>query len=279
MEKFDELYKIRHSLSHILAQAVQQTFGVDTKLGVWPAIENGFYYDMLFAKPVSEDDFKSLEEAMKKIISQDQKFWHIDCDEATARKINNFLNQPLKNELIDGFVAGGETKFSFFYNYIDPRSSSRLAENQQYYEYYQNLNNFLAQNFEGFEDKFVTFIDMCQGWHVESTKSIQPGSYKLAKLAWAYRKWDENNIQLTRIYGYAFEEKSQLQEYITQLEKLKKEIIEFCERRWNFLQFHRLFEQVLCFCNQTEWLSEKLWKIIFGNFIKTNDIKEFGLHI
>ena len=222
MEKFDELYKIRHSLSHILAQAVQQTFGVDTKLGVWPAIENGFYYDMLFAKPVSEDDFKSLEEAMKKIISQDQKFWHIDCDEATARKINNFLNQPLKNELIDGFVAGGETKFSFFYNYIDPRSSSRLAENQQYYEYYQNLNNFLAQNFEGFEDKFVTFIDMCQGWHVESTKSIQPGSYKLAKLAWAYRKWDENNIQLTRIYGYAFEEKSQLQEYITQLEEAKK---------------------------------------------------------
>ena len=222
MEKFDELYKKRHSLSHILAQAVQQTFWPSVKLWVWPAIENGFYYDMLFEKPLSEENFKLIEEAMKKIISQDQKFWHIDCDETTARKINDFLNQPLKNELIDGFVQNGETKFSFFYNYIDPRSSSRLAENKTYFEYYQNLNNFLAQNFEGFQDKFITFIDMCQWGHVETTKDIEAWSYKLAKLAWAYRKWDENNIQLTRIYGYAFEKKSELNDYITQLEEAKK---------------------------------------------------------
>lgn len=222
MEKFDELYKKRHSLSHILAQAVQQTFWPSVKLWVWPAIENGFYYDMLFEKPLSEENFKLIEEAMKKIISQDQKFWHIDCDETTARKINDFLNQPLKNELIDGFVQNGETKFSFFYNYIDPRSSLRLAENKTYFEYYQNLNNFLAQNFEGFQDKFITFIDMCQWGHVETTKDIEAWNYKLAKLAWAYRKWDENNIQLTRIYGYAFEKKSQLQDYITQLEEAKK---------------------------------------------------------
>jgi threonyl-tRNA synthetase len=89
--------KIRHSLSHIMAQAFLELFP-KAKLGIGPAIENGFYYDFLLAKPLQETDLAKIENRIKEIISQNQKFEKQEISKIKAKKL--FKNQPFKLELI-----------------------------------------------------------------------------------------------------------------------------------------------------------------------------------
>jgi len=181
-----ELSSMRHSLSHILAQAVLK-FYPEAKLTIGPAVDNGFYYDFdLGDKSFSEEDLKNFQKEMEKIIKDKQKFEQFDLsvDEAKERLANN----PYKLELIEELVKEGETTISF----------------------YRNVNN----------KGEVTFEDMCIGPHAENTREI--GAFKLDKIAGAYWRGKEENKMLQRIYGLAFATKDELFQYLKMREEAEK---------------------------------------------------------
>jgi threonyl-tRNA synthetase len=131
-EQKSKLEIMRHSASHILAQAVLKLFP-DTKLGIGPAIENGFYYDFEFSEPIEEEDLPKIEKEMKKIIKQKLPFKQIMMSKEEAEKYLKKTDQVYKLELLDE-LEGNE--FSFFVT----------GENE--------------------------FADLCRGPHVENTKDI-----------------------------------------------------------------------------------------------------------
>ena len=169
---------LRHSLSHILAAAVQELYP-GTKFGIGPSIENGFYYDLEFAKDISPADLKKIKKQMQKIIKKDLKFEKEKITKKQAQKI--FKNQNYKLELI--------------------------KENKD--------KDLLIY-------KLGDFTDLCKGPHVKSTKEVDFDTFKLTKIAGAYWKGNEKNKMLTRIYGIAFQNKKELNEYLKQQEEAEK---------------------------------------------------------
>ena len=170
------IYKLRHSLAHVLAQAVQQEFD-GVKLGFGPPVENGFYYDFDFGENVVNDThLKQLEKKMKKIISQNQRFERVDTDFNGALKICDELGEPYKKENIRNLFEKGETEFSFYSN--------------------------------------GPFTDICEGPHVAETKEIPKGCFKLDRVAGAYWLGSEKNKMLTRIYALCFEDRDGLENYL-----------------------------------------------------------------
>src|SRR3989344_8450973 len=100
MEKVDDLYKLRHSLAHVLAQAVLKLWP-STKITIGPPIDYGCYYDFLFEHPISDADFPVIEKEMKKIIHQGQIF---RCDTLSVKRAKSYWKkqeQPFKVELIE----------------------------------------------------------------------------------------------------------------------------------------------------------------------------------
>ena len=161
---------IRHSLSHIMAKAVQELFpGV--KFGIGPAIENGFYYDFDLPKGLSSKDLPKIEKKMKVIISKNLAFKKKKLAKSEISKI--FKRQPYKLELIQELP---KTKLTFY--------------------------------------ELDSFLDLCQGPHIKSTKEINPNAFKLTKIAGAYWKGSEKNPMLTRIYGVAFKTKKELESFL-----------------------------------------------------------------
>jgi len=178
-----KIEKIRHSLAHILAYAIQEFFpGV--KFGIGPAIENGFYYDFDFSSAknfqgIGDKDLAKIEEKMRELIRQNIKFVKKIIPKEEAEKI--FENQPFKLELI-----------------------KEIKESE--------VSIYESQN----------FIDLCAGPHVKSTKEINPDAFKLTKIAGAYWRGDEKNPMLTRIYGIAFEKKDDLENYLKLQEEAER---------------------------------------------------------
>lgn len=171
-----QLYKIRHSLAHVLAQAVQLEYP-EVKLGFGPPIDNGFYYDFDFGtEHVTDADLKKIEKRMKKIISQNQAFERVDTDFEGALKICEEIAEPYKKENVENLKDRGTTDFSFYKN--------------------------------------GPFTDICEGPHVDSTKELPTGAFKLDRVAGAYWLGDEKNKMLTRIYALAFENREQLDDYL-----------------------------------------------------------------
>lgn len=171
-----QLYKIRHSLAHILAQAVQLEHP-NVKLGFGPPVDNGFYYDFDFgAEVINDTHLKQIEKRMKKIISQNQQFERTDTDFSGALEICEKISEPYKKENVENLKGRGVSEFSFYSN--------------------------------------GPFTDICEGPHLESTKDIPKGCYKLDRVAGAYWLGDEKNKMLTRIYALAFETKEDLDEYL-----------------------------------------------------------------
>lgn len=183
MEEQDnpKLYRIRHSFAHILAQAVQTKFpGV--KLGFGPPTDTGFFYDFDFGdKQLHLDDLKEIEKIMRRIIAERQPFAREDFDVGgAAERLKAVGDESYKQENIQSLHSRGVKNFSFYSN--------------------------------------GKFTDLCEGPHVEHTGQLPPDAFKLDRVAGAYWLGSEKNKMLTRIYGLAFENKEQLQQFIKRRE-------------------------------------------------------------
>ena len=223
----DGLYRKRHSLSHILAQAIQREQQRDVEVAIGPAIDNGFYYDFLFAqdKQIKEEDLKKIQSQMEKIIKENQDFVGFSLPDAESQKlVLDLMKQQYKEEMRSEFAAAGE-EITFWANTIVESAKDALLKgiNPEYIAYYQTVTDYLQARFpDQFAGKFVTFLDMCEGGHVNSTKEIDPRAFKLEKLAGAYWRGNSDNVMMTRVYGLAFDTKEELQSYITMMEEAKK---------------------------------------------------------
>jgi len=222
-----ELLPIRHSFAHILAQAVQRKITPNVMLGIGPAIDNGFYYDFYFQdwKTLSDKDLKTLEKEMKKIISENQTFKKAVVEPDFAKSLLEKMGQKFKLELLEEFIQNWE-EISFYYNTVkapkDKIEKVLSSASKDYINFYSSITDFLKDKFNLAEDEFVTFIDLCEGPHVSSTKELPADAFKLYKVAGAYRRWNENNPMMIRVYGLAFGTKQQLQDYLKFLEEAKK---------------------------------------------------------
>lgn len=192
-EQYEEsnLYRIRHSTAHIMAEAVLDMFP-EAQIAIGPPIADGFYYDFDLPRPLTPEDLKEIEKRMKKIIGGNHPFKREVLSADEARRV--FDKQVFKQELIDGLDQGG------FDEYGEP------LEGQVEISTYS-------------VDKFT---DLCRGPHVESTKQINPKAIKLMKVAGAYWRGDEKNPMLQRIYGTAWETPEELQDYLQRLEEAQK---------------------------------------------------------
>ena len=178
----DALHILRHSSAHILAQAVLNLYP-DAQYGVGPSIENGFYYDFLFSKPLKESDLLDIELEMKEIVKSSQNFVRSEITKKDATKL--FKKQTLKIELIESAESNegvGNDTVSLYHN-----------------------------------DEFV---DLCMGPHIPNTSLLK--YFKLTKLSGAYWRGDETNIQLQRIYGTSWFSKEDLNTYLIQQEEAEK---------------------------------------------------------
>jgi len=188
-----QLYKVRHSAAHIMAQAVTELFKPgEAKVAIGPPIEDGFYYDFELPRQLTPEDFSVIEKRMREIISSDYEFKKRVVSAKEAKQ--EFKSQPYKLELIEGLEKGG----------MD--------------EYGQPLK-------EKPEISFYThdgFTDLCRGPHVKKTGEINPDALKLISIAGAYWRGDEKNAQLQRVYGTAWETAQQLEEYLWRQEEAKK---------------------------------------------------------
>ncbi len=187
-----KLYRIRHSAAHIMAQAVMEMFPGEAKIAIGPPIENGFYYDFDLPRHLTPDDLKAIEKRMRQIIAGKHPFEKRVISAGEARQV--FADQPYKLELIDGLEQGG---FDEDGNPIDEVPEISLYTHD-------------------------TFTDLCRGPHVENTGAINPSAVKLLSVAGAYWRGDENNPQLQRIYGTAWETPQELKDYLRMLEEAKK---------------------------------------------------------
>ena len=184
IDKDSFLYKVRHSLSHVLAQAVQQ-YRPGTVLGFGPPIDNGFYYDFLLPESISAEDLPEIENLMKKIIAEKQDF---QCEELPA------------DEALARIEAMGEPhKLEYAKELIEKENLASLT-------FYTN----------------GPFLDMCEGPHVENTRQLPRDGFTLHSIANAYWRGDERNVSLTRIYAYAFHNKKELKAYVARREEALK---------------------------------------------------------
>ncbi len=187
-----ELYRIRHSTAHIMAQAVMEMFPGEAKIAIGPPIEDGFYYDFDLPRPLTPEDLEGVEARMKEIIAGDFEFQRevLSAEDAQER----FADQPYKIELIEGLEAGGMDEYG------EP-----IEEKPEISIYTHDI-----------------FTDLCRGPHVKSTKKINPKAVKLLNVAGAYWRGDEKRPMLQRIYGTAWESADELDQYLWRLEEAKK---------------------------------------------------------
>jgi threonyl-tRNA synthetase len=215
----------RHSLAHVMAQAVQQNFpGVKCATG--PYTEDGFYYDFDFgAQEFSDKDFKQIEKSMKKIVSQNQDFQMFEVSYEQAREILKIMGEDFKIEIVDMLESGKfkntekiSGKISFYINTGKWWTASDL---QSYIE--EKWYFSFSSHMDGDQIRNLKFIDMCAGpEHVASTSALDANSFKLARVAGAYWMGNAENQQLTRIYAFAFANKDELDVHLKMLEEAKK---------------------------------------------------------
>ena len=199
----EELKSMRHSLAHIMAQAIQHLWP-QAKFGVGPAIDNGFYYDIYLDNgTISEADLPKIEEEMRKIVAANYPFERRDASVEEAIDWAMSGDQSFKVELLNDLKRSGTT------------IASELAGEK------------MGSVSDG-DSKVKTvslysqgdYTDLCRGGHVDSTGKV--GAFKLTKTAGAYWRGNENNPQMQRIYGVAFATQEELDEYLNRLEIAKQ---------------------------------------------------------
>ncbi len=174
--------KLRHSLAHIMMQALENLYGAVPAIG--PAIEDGFYHDFDLEEKITDKDLKKIKKEMFKIISKDLPIEKVVLPIDEGIKLLKDKNYIYTVELAEELKEQGETELSFY--------------------------------------KQGDFINMCKGPHLNSTREVNQKAFKLTKIAGAYWRNDENNKMLDRIYGVAFETPEKLAEYEQMLVEAEK---------------------------------------------------------
>src|SRR5580765_1015203 len=187
--KMTELERIRHSCAHVMATAILRLWP-DAQFAAGPPVETGFYYDVDLQHRISPEDFPKIEEEMKKEIKANHTFEKkiVTREQAVADAQRGRLGALADRQVPSKFKVG---------NLEDIPEGEPIS-------YYQNGD----------------FLDLCAGPHVMRTGNI--GAFKLTTVASAYYKGDERNPQLQRIYGTAFKNKTQLDEYFKMIEEAKR---------------------------------------------------------
>ena len=175
-----QLLRIRHSMSHVMAMAVQTLFP-RALVTIGPWTDTGFYYDFDSPDPFSEADLKAIKKEMIKIINRKLPLQRIEVSRAEAEAKIKALNEPYKLEILAGIQ--------------EPITLYTLGEE---------------------------WWDLCAGPHVAHTGELNARAFELESVAGAYWRGDENNAQLQRIYGTAWETPEQLAEYQRRQEEAKR---------------------------------------------------------
>lgn len=186
-----ELYRIRHSTAHIMAQAVLEQFP-DGKVAIGPAIDDGFYYDFDLPRPLTPEDLEKIERRMRSIIQSRVRFERRVVSAEEARQI--FHDQPYKLELIAGLEEG------------------KLDEDGNPVTEKPEISIYAHEG----------FVDLCRGPHVEVSSQINPAAVKLLSVAGAYWRGDERRPMLQRIYGTVWNNPQELKDYLWRIEEAKK---------------------------------------------------------
>ncbi len=193
------LYRKRHSAAHVMAEAVVDSFP-DVKLAIGPPIEDGFYYDFDLGqdedgKPrtFSPEDLEIIEQKMKALLKKNAPFEHSTMSIDEAREF--FAEQPYKLELIGDLAAGKEDE-----------NGNPITEPAAEVSIYRQRD----------------FVDLCRGPHVGFTKQVKANAVKILRSSGAYWKGDENRPQLQRIYGTAWDNRTELDDYLKRLEEAKE---------------------------------------------------------
>ncbi len=195
MSSPDGVNVLRHSAAHVMAQAVQDLFP-ESKLGMGPPIENGFYYDFGVEIPFSTEDLPRIEDRMKEIIKRGQRFSRRVYGSA-AEALEELSNEPYKLDLIQD--SGG----------IDGNELMEVGEGAL--TVYDNLDPKTGER---------CWSDLCRGPHLPSTRMIP--AVKLLRTAAAYWRGSEKNPQLQRIYGTAWPTRDELKAHLARLEEAAK---------------------------------------------------------
>ncbi len=190
----DGLNILRHSATHVMAQAVQDLFP-DVNLGIGPFITDGFYYDFGGIDAVTPELLRDIEKRMKRIVKEGQRFVRRDITEDEGRV--ELADQPYKLELITTKGAGAE--------------GASVEVGQGGLTMYDNVRR----------DGTVAWSDLCRGPHLPSTRLIGQG-FALTKSSSAYWKGDQSGDSLQRIYGTAWASKDDLKAYQTRLAEAAK---------------------------------------------------------
>ncbi len=183
----DPLDPMRHSAAHIMAEAVLDLFP-EAKLGIGPAIVDGFYYDFELPRPLNPEDLRAIEKRMKKSVRADHPFIRREWDPDEGRTMLEAAGQTYKVEILDDLRAAAEA------------AGEPVPEVTTY--------------------SHGPFTDLCRGPHVESTGKLGP--FKLLKTSGAYWRGDEKRPMLQRIYGTVWSTKDELDLYLWRLEEARK---------------------------------------------------------
>jgi threonyl-tRNA synthetase len=182
-----EIDAMRHSAAHVMAEAVLDLFP-GTKLGIGPAIADGFYYDFALPRPLTPDDLAAIEERMAASIAADHPFVRRELPPAEGRAFFAERYQPFKVEILDDLAAKAEREGT-------PMPPTTLYEHG-------------------------LFVDLCKGPHVASTGKIGP--FKLLAVAGAYWRGDEKRDMLQRVYGTVWPTQEELDQFLWRREEAKK---------------------------------------------------------
>ncbi len=194
----DPLSAMRHSAAHMMAAAVVELFPA-AKLGIGPAIRDGFYYDLDLPRPLAPADLETIEAKMREQQAAGLEFEHSqDLPRAEAVALLTERGQPYKVEIVNELPEGAGPTVSFY--------------------------------------RHGTFEDLCRGGHLASTGEL--GAFKLLNVAGAYWRGDEHRPMLQRIYGTAWNTQEELDQYLWRVEEAKKRDHRKLGRDLDLFSFH-----------------------------------------
>ncbi|MCP8897988.1 threonine--tRNA ligase [Gilvimarinus xylanilyticus] len=172
---------IRHSFAHLVGHAIKQLFP-EAKMAIGPVIDDGFYYDIDYERPLTPEDLEAVEQRVKELIKKDYDVIKEMTPIERAREVFAGRGEEYKVELVDGLIEAGEKAVGLYHH--------------------------------------EEYIDMCRGPHVPNTRVMR--HFKLMRVSGAYWRGDASNKQLQRIYGTAWNDKKELKAYLRRLEEAEK---------------------------------------------------------